>query len=272
LGRDRTNSATARRADTFGGNRVKASTIRRIAAHRGVVVGRCPVCGHRTIFVQLATSVREGLQCARCGASSRHRHVAHVLAELLGAQSLAAARRAGFDRDVYVAEDTGPTPDALVGHPRVALSGFHPGVALGASLGRGATCQDLERLTYKDCSFDIVVSEDVLEHVRDPRKAVIEIHRVLRPGGVHVFTIPFRPDRPTLTRVDTSGDEDVHLMEPEFHGDAIRGQILAYRTYGYDLFEELAACGFATDIRLPTFADRRGGIFESLVLISRRLG
>lgn len=252
---------------------VKLATIRRIAIHRGAVAGRCPSCGRLALFVQLDVNVREGLQCVRCRASSRHRHLAFTLAEMLGATSLRAARRRGFDKDVYIAEDTGPTPDALAGAPRVTFSGFHPGVELGAPLSRGkTTCQDLERLTFPDRSFDVVVTEDVLEHVRRPEIAFAEIHRVLRPGGVHVFTIPYTVDRRTLTRVDTTGDEDVVLMEPEWHGDAIRGRILAYRTFGYDVLDELQHHGFETELRLPTFADRRCGIFESIVLVSHRRG
>jgi ubiquinone/menaquinone biosynthesis C-methylase UbiE len=40
-----------------------------------------------------------------------------------------------------------------------------------------------ERLPYPDDEFDVVVSFDVLEHCEDPRLAVREMVRVLRPGG-----------------------------------------------------------------------------------------
>jgi SAM-dependent methyltransferase len=251
---------------------MKLSTVRRIVTHKGAVIGSCPVCGSPTVFVQLDANVREGLQCLRCRASSRHRHVAYLLAELLGVKKLRAARRRGLERDVYIAEDAGPTPDALVGAPRVTLSGFHPGVEPGAPLSRGATCQNLERLTYDDASFDVVVTEDVLEHVRRPQQAFDETRRVLRPDGVHLFTVPYTPDRKTLIRVDTTGEGDVLLMAPEWHGDAIRGRILAYRTFGYDLLDDLTERGWDTTVQLPGFADRRRGIFESLVLVSRRRG
>jgi len=41
-------------------------------------------------------------------------------------------------------------------------------------------------LTNIDCeanSLDVVLCNDVLEHVRDDRKAIAEIFRVLKPGG-----------------------------------------------------------------------------------------
>ncbi|MEO0956186.1 MAG: bifunctional 2-polyprenyl-6-hydroxyphenol methylase/3-demethylubiquinol 3-O-methyltransferase UbiG [Pseudomonadota bacterium] len=44
-----------------------------------------------------------------------------------------------------------------------------------------------EDLPYEDASFDAVVCVDVLEHVSDLSKAVSEISRVLRPGGLFLF-------------------------------------------------------------------------------------
>jgi SAM-dependent methyltransferase len=48
---------------------------------------------------------------------------------------------------------------------------------------------DLSR--YAADSFDLVVVDQVLEHVSDPQRAVAEIHRVLRPGGHCIATTPF---------------------------------------------------------------------------------
>ena len=42
-------------------------------------------------------------------------------------------------------------------------------------------------------SFDVVVASDVLEHIADDRAAVAEIARVLRPGGIFVFSVPAHP-------------------------------------------------------------------------------
>jgi SAM-dependent methyltransferase len=42
-------------------------------------------------------------------------------------------------------------------------------------------------------SFDAVIASDVLEHIADDRAAVAEIGRVLRPGGVFVFSVPAHP-------------------------------------------------------------------------------
>ncbi len=46
-------------------------------------------------------------------------------------------------------------------------------------------------MTIPDGSFDGVICLEVLEHVQHPVKAVAEIHRVLRPGGMALVSSPF---------------------------------------------------------------------------------
>lgn len=43
---------------------------------------------------------------------------------------------------------------------------------------------DAERLPFSDASFDLVYSYGVLHHSPDTARAIAEVHRVLRPGGV----------------------------------------------------------------------------------------
>src|SRR5712692_6887167 len=48
-----------------------------------------------------------------------------------------------------------------------------PNIALGAA----------EALPYRDNSFDVILLNEVIEHVRDDREAIREAVRCLRPGG-----------------------------------------------------------------------------------------
>lgn len=52
---------------------------------------------------------------------------------------------------------------------------------------------NLPPLPFPDSSFDAVVSFQVIEHIKDDRMFLKEIHRVLRPGGVALITTPNRP-------------------------------------------------------------------------------
>jgi SAM-dependent methyltransferase len=46
------------------------------------------------------------------------------------------------------------------------------------------------RIPFSDNSFDVVVSNQVFEHVVNPPVALAEIHRVLKPGGVFIALFP----------------------------------------------------------------------------------
>ena len=48
-------------------------------------------------------------------------------------------------------------------------------------------------IEFPEASFDCVISFQVIEHIRDDRQFVREIHRVLRPGGRFIVTTPNAP-------------------------------------------------------------------------------
>lgn len=48
-----------------------------------------------------------------------------------------------------------------------------------------------ESIPLPDCSVDLVISQETLEHVSDPQQVVREITRVLRPGGMLYLQVPF---------------------------------------------------------------------------------
>ena len=59
----------------------------------------------------------------------------------------------------------------------------HPGVPL---------VRVTDRLPFADATFDSVSMLDVLEHTADERATLVEVSRVLRPGGLLVLTVPAR--------------------------------------------------------------------------------
>lgn len=71
-----------------------------------------------------------------------------------------------------------------------------------------------EPLPFADASFDAVVAGELLEHLRTPRDLVDEIHRVLRPGGTIVGSVPnaFRlKSRLRVLRGRQPEDDPTHL-------------------------------------------------------------
>jgi ubiquinone/menaquinone biosynthesis C-methylase UbiE len=49
---------------------------------------------------------------------------------------------------------------------------------------------DVQQLPFADDSFDVIVSCETIEHVPDVRMAILEMHRVTRPGGKLFLTTP----------------------------------------------------------------------------------
>ena len=152
---------------------------------------------------------------------------------------------------------------------RVTVSELWDDVTPG-TFRHGVQCQDVQRLTYGDASFDLVTSTEVFEHVPDDRRAFAEVHRVLRPGGLLVFTVPLMDASPTLERAEIRYNRIVHLVTPEYHGDRLRGRrgVLAFRTYGPDIVDRLRAAGF--EASLERIEEPAHAITDGRVLVGRK--
>ena len=202
----------------------------------------------------------------------RQRTLASVLLSLLptSARSLDQLSLADWPAlSVLDTDDHGPLSARMKAFDGYTRSTLEPGVPNGASVPSGATCADLEDLPFTSNSFDIIMTSDVMEHVRHDDAAHAEIFRCLRPGGTYIFTVPYDGALSRTRRlVDTSGRRDVYLEPPHFHGDPIRGGILAYRIYGPDLLEQLADIGFNVEERRIT--EPTSGIFDGDVFIATK--
>ena len=96
---------------------------------------------------------------------------------------------------------------------------------------------DMQAMPYEDATFDLVVHSDTLEHVPDPRAALRECHRVLRPGGALCFTIPTIVGRMTRSRAG---------LPPSFHGDPSQraGDWAVQTEFGADAWTYVIEAGF----------------------------
>jgi SAM-dependent methyltransferase len=197
-------------------------------------VARCPFCGP-TIVVRLRDE-ELGVRCVRCGASPVHWAIGIALSKHVPNLKFAEACELS---------SRGPLTMYLKSHARcVALSEFFPDVSPGTEHNR-VRCEDVQRLSYPNESFDVVTHTEVLEHVPDDANAFAEMRRVLRPNGTLLFTVPLS-GAATLERARLRDGAIEHLRPPVYHHDPLKSEsILAFRDYGRDIVERLLAAGFA---------------------------
>ncbi len=98
---------------------------------------------------------------------------------------------------------------------------------------------DILDLPFDDNSFDIIFCNHVLEHIEDDKKAMQELYRVLKKGGVGIFQIP-----QDYSRKKTY--EDFSITSPEERAKHF-GQYDHVRVYGSDYFDRLRAVGFTVN-------------------------
>jgi SAM-dependent methyltransferase len=197
----------------------------------------CPICGN-PLQVRLNTD-EMGVRCVRCGASPVTQSIVDVIrGECSDLSSLS----------VYELSSRGALVDWLA--PRVGslmTSEYIPGAALG-SICQGVRCEDVQRLTFEDNVFDLCTSTEVFEHVDDDYAGFVQVRRVLRPGGMFIFTVPLSGGEHTIERASVLDGQLTHLLEPEYHGDPFSPgtQVLCMRNYGADIVERLRNAGFSS--------------------------
>jgi SAM-dependent methyltransferase len=228
----------------------------------GLGSGRCPACGS-TLLIRLWRRPA-GVRCLRC----RMGLVSATLIAVLHEQMPDLKGRA-----VYELSSRGAVVRYLRrSGVRLTLSEYLDGVAAGESRG-GVRLEDVQALTWPDAHFDVCTSTEVFEHVPDDRRAFRELLRVLKPGGLLVFTVPLAPASATRERARLRDGQIEHLLPPEYHGDHLRGfKVLVYRDYGTDILQRLAEAGFtaATLHRFPTDASWFG--FSRQAVSARKPG
>lgn len=228
--------------------------------------GICNVCGCNSSFIYSDTeSYRESLFCIHCKTISRYRSIARgilrAISELTSVEATSISRLPvtnsnslriyDTQRSFFGLRSTYPIPDLLSKCKWITVetSSYNSAKPLGAKLGADQSNQNIEKLTFPNSSFDIVITSDVMEHVRLDDEAHHEIRRILKPGGFYIFTVPCNRDASeteTRVRVEDPLDssKDQFLAEKEFHGDTRGGESLTYRVYGKDLDQKLNDLGF----------------------------
>lgn len=242
-------------------------TLRKISTKLAVAVlhphyhsvGFCNICRRRTLFVCDVAADRWIRRCCHCRSTPKYRAIVQIIESATG-ESLSEFIHG---HKIYELSTTSPVFRKLRGNPNYEASGYFSDLPFGEKITPYYSNQDLQRLTFSSESFDMVVSSETMEHVRKPWQGFSEVHRVLKPGGLYVFTVPFRQTRMTKARVDTSGPKDLFLLPKVYHQDPYRPQdSLLYTDFGADLPDLLRPLGFETEL-VPVL-NKRGDIHDDL--------
>lgn len=168
------------------------SAFRLIAPLRRVF--DCPLCGYHGPFKRKVTRrynhVRDHAKCPVCRANERERLQFLVAREVLGDHK---------ELDVlHIA------PERVLG---CWLRGISRDYVTADLLRQDVDVQcDIQSLPFADGRFDLVFASHVLVYAKDDVRAIAEVRRVLRPGGVAIMPVPILAEK----TVDAEGRRFFH--------------------------------------------------------------
>lgn len=237
------------------------------------VAGHCYICLQDVDFtvdvhqVEQWNSWRETLICPECGLMNRWRSSIHLFEALF---------RPLPDDRIFMTEAVTPLYYEIAKrHSHVVGSEFSPDVEPGRMMewpSGPVRIEDVTRLTFDDCSFEAVLTFDVLEHVPDYHQALRELHRVLVRGGQVLISVPSTFNDNNLKRAVINAEGEVeHLLEPLYHGDPLSDQgVLCFHDFGMEFLDDLKRAGFADAFAVVYSSLRWCYPGEQLVFVGRK--
>ncbi len=194
----------------------------------------CHLCNWK---IQLKINNDEmGVRCTRCFATPVSQMMGHIFKQFQTTKT----------KKVYELSSRGAFVKFLKTQKfNLTLSEYFDDIKFG-KYNNGIQCQNVEELTFESDSFDICTSLEVFEHVENDLKGFKEIYRVLKSGGIYIFTVPINLNNKTIERTKIIDGKRENILLPEYHSDSIRGtgQVFCYRNYGYDIVDRLTESGF----------------------------
>jgi SAM-dependent methyltransferase len=118
------------------------------------------------------------------------------------------------------------------------MSQYDREIPFGSIHPNGYRSEDIESQTFEDECFDLVITQDVFEHLFRPDRAMKEISPTLRVGGAHIGTVPIVQKNAASRRRASLGEkgEVIHHLEPQYHSSAIGDSgALVTIDWGYDI-------------------------------------
>lgn len=208
----------------------------------------CYYCGSNKLFFgEIGQSKREYI-CPECGISQRTNDLTKYLLERsIGRTDIPLTKCVNqFDKfNIWEAESSGVLYEVFKNLPNYISSEYCQLKGEDNSVEGKKRIEDIQNLSFPDNTFDIVITQDTFEHIADSHKGHLEIYRVLKKGGFHIFTVPIHDGRKTVIRAKFSSGMIRHILPPIYHLDPLCDDgCLVYTDYGSDIGDYLRKIGF----------------------------
>jgi SAM-dependent methyltransferase len=188
--------------------------------------GYCNCCDKPVSFIADDSWYRDNYLCSNCKCRPRERALMYVLEELFPNYE-----------NMYIHESSPIRQGASLKLKEKCHNYIETQYCCGHKFGEivnGFRNENLESQTFQDESFDLIITQDVMEHIPDPNRAFKEISRTLRHGGAHIFTVPLVNKGRETQKWSTINDKNelTFIHTPDYHGEFP----VTYH-YGYDIVD-----------------------------------
>jgi hypothetical protein len=238
------------------------------------VNGFCIPCKKKTEFIVdgqfggeikngiLSPNWRERMECKYCRMNNRQRLIAGLIMQKSKDKRLS----------IYFMEQVTPiylwAKKYLGSSHQITGSEYLGYEYKGGEIINGIQHENIERLSFKDNEFDLIISNDVFEHVPNPDSAFKECCRVLKPGGEMLATIPFYDNYDfSIKRAVIKNNQIINLLAPQFHGNPLSEKgSLVFNDFGWDLLSIMKINGF-NKVNIELFLSEKYGHIGQMQLI-----
>ena len=186
-------------------------------------VCECPICKAKVpVFLPFGERIRKNALCPKCHSLERHRKLWLLMQKL------------DWHKQGMSVLHFAPEPVFHKLFSSFADIDYWP-VDLNPKMRGVRKAVDITNITFDDETFDLIMCTHVLEHIPDDRKAMSELYRVLKKGGIALLNVP------VFNRPQT-------LENPEYNTPELcskyYGQFDHVRAYGLDYPQRLADANF----------------------------
>lgn len=220
-------------------NAIPRTVLQRVASLAVPVVGvlylgkgrQCTICNskRRRFLPYGYGKVREDALCPSCLSLERHRLLWHYLMH--------------NHSDRFAAQQTilHIAPEVCLMRQFKKIYTSNPKSYITADLESPLADMhfDVQQIPIEDNSVDIIICNHLLEHVESDHKALTEMYRIMRSGGLGIMLAPIDYSREVTY-------EDNTITDPKQRAELF-GQYDHRRVYGLDYLNRLSAAGFEAE-------------------------